>query len=54
MHAIEATHERRLATTRGADERRGMIRRNGQIDILQRVVCAIPRVQVGDLYPDSH
>ena len=44
----------RLAAARGADQRRGVVGRDVQVDVLQRVRRAVPRVQILDLNADSH
>ena len=51
VHAVEAAHEGALAAAGGADQRRGVVGRNIQIDVLQRVIGAVPRIQVGTSMP---
>jgi hypothetical protein len=44
----------RLAAARGPDQRRGVVRRHRQLDVVQRLVLAVPRVQVFDLDAYAH
>ena len=44
MHPVKAANEGGLAAAGRPDERSGMVRRNVEIDVLQDVVCAVPRV----------
>ena len=46
VHAIEAADECGFAAARGADQSRGVVRRDLQVDVLQSVVGAIPRIQI--------
>ena len=46
VHTIQAAHERGLAATGGADQSRGVVRRNFQADALKGVVGAIPGIQI--------
>src|SRR6185437_98957 len=39
---------------RRPDERRSVVGRNVQVDVLKSVVFAVPRIQVDDLNSDAH
>ncbi len=54
MHAVEATHKGAFAAARGANQRRGVVGGDIQIDILQRVIGAVPRIQVCYLDANAH
>ena len=54
VHAVDAAHEGAFAAAGGADEGRGVVGRNVQVDVLQRVIGAVPRVQVDDLDANAH
>ena len=54
VHAVKAAHEGAFAAARGADQRRGVICRDVEIDVLQRVIGAVPRIQVCDFDADAH
>ncbi len=54
VHAVEAAHEGGFAAAGGADERGGVVGGDVQVDVLQGVRCAVPRVQILNLNADSH
>src|ERR1035437_1981636 len=54
VHAVDAAHKGAFAAAGRADEGRGMVGRNVQVDVLQRVIGAVPRIQVDDLDANSH
>ena len=46
MHPVEASNKGGFAAPRRTDERRRMIRRDVQVDVLQGVIRPVPRVQI--------
>ena len=54
VHAVQAAHKRALAAARRTNQRSRMVGRNVQVDVLQRVVGSVPRIQVHHLDADAH
>ena len=54
MHAIQAPDKCRLAAARRTDQRRSVIRRHVQIDVVQRLAFAVPGIQFLDLDSNAH
>src|SRR4029077_2713023 len=54
VHTIQATDERRLATAGRADQRRGVVGLDFEVDVVECLAFSVPGIQVFDLDSDTH